>query len=105
MRLALLMCIFWVAVSGFRCDEPNPPAPKPDPKPGESVKLRGTLGEDVDCRLLRVDSGKTYSLSTSLRGYPNGTKVCIFGTVAEASQCLTTPTLDVQSVRAWSSCP
>jgi len=99
------MGILWVALSGFRCDDPNPPAPKPDPKPGESVKLRGTLGEDVDCRTFRDDGGKVYSLSTQLKGYPNGTKLCIYATVAEASQCITTPTLDVQSIRAWSSCP
>ena len=105
MRLALLMWIFWVAIAGFRCDDPNPPAPKPDPKPGESVKLRGTLGEDVDCRLFRTEGGTTYSLNVRLRNYPNGTKLCIFGSVAEASACMTSPSLDVQSVRAWSSCP
>ena len=105
MRLVVLMCILWLAAVALRCDDPNPPAPKPDPKPGDSVKLRGTLGEDVDCRVFHAENGKTYSLDNNLRGYPNGTKLCLYATVAEASQCLTTPMLDVQTVKAWSSCP
>ena len=105
MRLALLIGILWLAVAA-RCDEPRAPEPPPrDPKPGESVKLRGTLGEDVDCRLFRSEAGKTYSIAGTLRGLPNGSKICLYATVAEASQCLTTPTLEVQSVRPWSSCP
>lgn len=105
MRLALLMWILWVAAAGFRCDDPHSPAPKPDPKPGDSVQLRGTLGEDVDCRLFRTDGGSTYSLNVTLRRYPNGAKLCIYGTVVEAGNCLTSPMIEVQSVRAWSSCP
>jgi hypothetical protein len=99
------MWILWVAAAGFRCDDPNPPAPQPDPKVGDSVRLRGTLGEDVDCRVFRAESGRTYSLNVRMRGYANGAKLCIYGTVTEGSHCITTPTLDVQSVRAWSSCP
>ena len=102
MRLVVLTAILWV-LAGARC-EPAAESPAPDPRPGDSVQLRGTLGEDVDCRLFRAENGHTYSLNSSLRGYANGAKVCIYGTVAEASQCLVTPTLDVQSVRSWSSC-
>jgi hypothetical protein len=69
------------------------------------VRIRGTLGEDVDCRLLRTESGHTYSLSARLPGYLNGAKVCVHGTIAETSQCLTQPMLEVQAVRPWSSCP
>jgi hypothetical protein len=101
----LLTCILWLATAPLRCDDPHPPAAKPDPKPGDPVKLRGTLGEDVDCRIFHSEAGKTYSLDNNLRGYPNGTRLCIYGTVAEASQCLTTPMLDVQTVKAWASCP
>ena len=103
--LALLTCIFWVALASFRCDDPNPPSPKPDPKPGDSVKLRGTLGEDVDCRVFHAENGKTYSLDNNLHAYPNGTRLCLYATVAEATQCMTTPMLDVQTVKPWSSCP
>jgi len=94
----------WLAAV-VRCEEPNPPAPPRDPQPGEFVKIRGTLTEDVDCRLLRADGGKLYSLSSPLRGWPNGSKVCIHGTLAEVTQCLTQPMIEVQSVRPLSSCP
>lgn len=90
---------------GARCDEPRPPSPPSDPKPGDFVRLRGTLSEDVDCRLLRADDGRTYSLSARLRGYSNGVKVCIHGTVVEVTQCIAQPTIEVQSVRPPSSCP
>ncbi len=90
---------------GSRCEEPRPRAPRPEPQPGEYVRIRGTLGEDVDCRLLRADGGRTYSLSARLPGYLNGAKVCVYGTIAETSQCLTQPMLEVQTVRPWSSCP
>ena len=104
-RLLLLTAILWLALAAS-CDESGEATPPPpDPKPGDTVRLRGTLGEDVDCRLFRADGGQTYSLSGQLRGYANGSKLCIYGTVAEASHCLTTPMIDVRSVRPWASCP
>jgi len=102
-RLKHLIWILWLASVAARCDHPNPPGP--EARPGELLKLRGTLGADVDCRTFHSEDGRIFSLDTNLRGYPNGTRVCIFGTVADASQCMTTPMLDVQTVKAWSSCP
>jgi hypothetical protein len=69
------------------------------------VRIRGTLDDDVDCRLLRADGGKVYSLSERLRNYRAGTRLCVHGTIAEVSQCLHTPTIDVSEIRPWSSCP
>jgi len=104
MRHALI-AIMLVLAAVSRCDDPRPPAPKAEPKPGDFVRIRGTLSEDVDCRLLRTDDGRAYSLSVKLPAYVNGSKVCIHGTIAETSQCLTQPMIEVQSVRPWSSCP
>ena len=104
MRISWMLLALWLAAV-TRCEEPQPPAPAPDPKPGDSVRIRGTLAEDVDCRLLRADTGKTYSLSSRLRGWPNGSKVCLHGTLAEVTQCMTTPMIEVQSVKALSACP
>ena len=98
------MLSLWLAAIS-RCDEPRPPEPQPDPKPGDFVKLRGTLADDVDCRLLRADNGKTYSLSSRLRGYPNGSKTCIHGTLAEVTQCMSSPMIEVQFLRPLSACP
>ena len=99
--LALLAVL--AAVS--RCEEPHPPPPRADPKPGDFVRVRGTLAEDVDCRTLRTESGAVYSLNVRLVNLLNGSKLCVSGTLSESSQCLTQPTLEVQSVRPWSACP
>lgn len=100
MTLALLAL---AAVS--RCDEAQPPVPKPPPRPGDTVKLRGVMSEDVDCRLFRAEGGAVYSLSARLPNIVNGQRVCIQGTIVETSQCLTQPTIEVTMVRPWSSCP
>ena len=89
-----------------RCDEAQPPAPKPPPRPGDTVKLRGVMSEDVDCRRFRADGGEVYSLSVRLPNLVNGERVCIQGTILETySQCLTQPTIEVTMVRPVSACP
>lgn len=105
--MSRLLLVLWVlaAAAASRCQEPRTAAPAPEPRPGDTVKLRGTLAEDVDCRLLRTDDGRVYSLSARIPAYRNGARVCIYGTLIEVSHCLTQPTIEVQSVRAWSSCP
>lgn len=100
----------WIALlilaADTRCDAPRPlPEPPPaDPKPGESVRIRGRLDEDVDCRLLRAESGKVYSLSERLANYRNGTRLCVYGTISSVSQCLHSPSIEVDQIRTWSSC-
>jgi hypothetical protein len=91
---------------GASCDEPQPtPATKTAPRAGEFVKLRGVLSEDVDCRVLRAEDGTEYSLNIRLPNYINGARLCVHGTILETSHCLVQPTIEVTSVRAWSSCP
>jgi len=101
----LIAIALLVLASVSRCDEARPPAPKPAPRPGDTVKLRGTVGEDVDCRLFRAEGGAVYSLTTRLPNVLNGERVCIQGTILETSQCLTQPTIEVTMVRHWSACP
>lgn len=101
----LLLCVFCVIAAVSRCDSPEPHLPPPDPKPGDSVHVRGTLDDDVDCRLLRAEGGKVYSLTQRLPRLANGTRVCIYGTLASVSQCLHQPTIEVDEVRNWNSCP
>ena len=101
----LLLCALTLAAAIARCDTPASHPPQAEPKPGESVRIRGVLGEDVDCRLIRAEGGKVYSLSERLSNYRNGTRVCIHGTIATVSQCLHTPSSEVEQVRPWSSCP
>lgn len=100
-----LLCALYLAAAMSRCDAPAPHLPPPDPKPGDSVKIRGTLDEDVDCRLLRAEGGKVYSLSERLPNYRNGARLCVHGTIAVVSQCMHAPAIDVVEIRSWSSCP
>jgi hypothetical protein len=104
MRNTSLLVILFVA-SLSRCDSPAPHLPPPDPKPGDAVRIRGTLDEDVDCRLLRAEGGKVYSLSERLPNYRNGLRICVHGTISTVSQCMHTPSIDVEQIRSWSSCP
>ena len=104
MRSALML-VLCVLASIARCDPPAPHLPPPEPKPGDFVRIRGSLDEDVDCRLLRAEGGKVYSLSERLPNYRNGARVCIHGTIATVSQCLHAPSIDVEQIRSWSSCP
>ncbi len=75
------------------------------PRVGDFVRLRGSLSEDVDCRLFRTDDGRVYSLSVRLPRITNGTKLCIYGTITDVTQCLRSPMIEVESVRTWSACP
>ncbi|HYM80962.1 MAG TPA: DUF5818 domain-containing protein [Candidatus Limnocylindria bacterium] len=105
MTRPLAVIVLVVLAAASRCQEPGAPPVKPPPKAGDFIRLRGTLSEDVDCRLLRGEDGRVYSLSARLQAYHNGSRVCIHGTLVEISQCLTQPTIDVQAIRPWSSCP
>ena len=104
MRPALFLTL-WLLASVSRCEPPPRRLPPPDPRPGEFVRIRGALDEDVDCRLLRAEGGKVYSLSERLPRYRNGARVCIHGTIALVSQCLHSPSIEVEQIRSWSSCP
>ena len=104
MRPALLIVLSLMA-SPTRCDAPAPHVPPPDAGPGDHVRIRGTLDQDVDCRLLRAEGGRVYSLSERLANYRDGTRLCVHGTIAEVSQCMHSPTIEVSQIRPWSSCP
>jgi hypothetical protein len=105
MRTACLILLA-VLASVSRCDPPGPPAPPAaEPKPGESVRIRGRLDADVDCRLLRTEDGKVYSLTGRLPNWRDGTRVCVFGTIALVPSCIHSPGIEVDEVRQWSSCP
>ena len=112
-RVSWILIAMWLAAIS-RCEEPKetatPPEPspmatQPGPRPGDWVRVRGTLGEEVDCRILRTEAGGIYSLSARLGRYANGARVCIHGTVAEVSSCMTSPMIEVQALKPMTSCP
>ena len=104
-RLAMLLTLL-VAVAASHCDDARSTREPAKPAIGDTVKLRGTIAEDVDCPLLRLDDGTTFSLTGRVpRGLRSGERVCVGGTVVATSQCLTQPTIEVETVGGWSSCP
>ena len=74
-------------------------------RPGDEVRLRGVLDEDVDCRLLRAENGQTYSLSVRLARWSNGERVCLHGTLTQNSSCLHSPTIEVTEILPADRCP
>jgi hypothetical protein len=105
LRLALFAALL-VGVTASHCDDARSTRERGKPAIGDSVKLRGTIAEDVDCPLLRLDDGTTFSLTGRVpRGLRSGDRVCVGGTVVATSQCLTQPTIEVETMGAWSSCP
>ncbi|MFI5371680.1 MAG: DUF5818 domain-containing protein [Candidatus Eisenbacteria bacterium] len=105
MTRPVLILAMLIAFAASRCDEARSPLDRPKPKIGDSVKLRGTIAEDVDCRLLRIDDGTVYSLTGRVPALRSGDRVCVTGTLIATSQCLTQPTVEVDGVTSWSSCP
>lgn len=103
MRFTLVVAL-WLLASTGRCNSPPAGPPPPEPKPGDTVDIRGRLDEAVDCRVLKAEGGKVYSLSERLPNLRDGSRVCIHGTISEVSQCMTTPGIDVLQVRPFSSC-
>ena len=104
LRFPLLLLMAVLAVFS-RCDAPYPSTQKAKPRVGDSVKIQGTLSEDVDCRILKCEDGTSYSLTARLPNFINGTRICVHGTIIETTQCLVQPSIEVQSIRSWESCP
>jgi len=105
MRKAFLVAIVLMNLTGGCASSPKPSTvPPSDPRPGDAVHVRGRLDADVDCRLLRTEEGKVYSLSERFPNLRDGTRICVFGTIAQVSQCMHSPSIDVEQVRSWSSC-
>jgi Protein of unknown function (DUF5818) len=103
MRIASFVTLALLALAGGCATTPAAPPP-PDPRPGDAVHIRGRLDQDVDCRLLRTEDGKVYSLSERLPNWRDGSRICVYGTIAQASQCMHTPSIEVEQVRPWSAC-
>ena len=103
MPRAVLLIVLFVLLAPARCGREAPAVDAP-PRIGDHVMIRGTLGDDVDCRLFRSDAGESYSLSARLRAYANGASLCIEGTLTDATGCIQSPMIDVVRVRPASQC-
>jgi len=69
-----------------------------DSEPG-SVTVTGVLtDEGVECRALRGDDGRLYTIAGDLEGFAVGERVRIEGRIAEMSYCMQGTTLTVERI-------
>jgi Protein of unknown function (DUF5818) len=63
------------------------------------IEVTGVLTEEgVECRALRGDDGRLYTIGRGLQQYGTGDRVRVVGTVAEMSFCMQGTTLDLHSI-------
>lgn len=80
--------------------QPEEPPAAAKPKPGTSLTLSGKLtAEGVECPAFRAEDNTLYTLTGDLKGFKAGDRVCLEGTVVEASICMQGTTLKLTSIR------
>ena len=75
-------------------------------RPGQIVTLRGQLVAGPECPMIAAENGHRYSLGGDLGAFRVGDRVCLRGSVAEASICMAgDATISVTSIGAENACP
>jgi hypothetical protein len=65
----------------------------------QSVTVTGKLtNEGVECKAMRGDDGKLYTLTGDLKGFRTGDRVKVTGRIAEMSTCMQGTTLGVEKI-------
>ena len=65
----------------------------------QSITVTGKLtNEGVECKAMRGDDGKLYTLTGDLKGFRTGDRVKVTGRVAEMSTCMQGTTLGVEKI-------
>ncbi len=66
---------------------------------GEPMNVTGKLTNDgVECQAMRSDDGKLYTLIGDLKGFRNGDRVKVTGSIAEVSFCMQGTTIKVEKI-------
>ena len=65
----------------------------------QSITTTGRLtNEGVECKAMRGDDGKLYTLTGDLKGFRTGDRVKVTGRIAEISNCMQGTTLSVEKI-------
>jgi uncharacterized protein DUF5818 len=65
----------------------------------QSMTVTGKLtNEGVECKAMRGDDGKLYTLTGDLKGFRIGDRVKVTGRIAEMSNCMQGTTLGVEKI-------
>src|SRR6185436_9244839 len=100
MTRAVLALVLGVLATGCREELPAKLAP------GQAVTLKGALVEGAECPQIEVRGGRRFSLGGDLGSYKVGDRVCVRGTVAQASFCMAgEATLTVTAIGPEDRCP
>jgi uncharacterized protein YciI len=73
--------------------------PQPTARQNQSVTVTGKLtNEGVECKAMRGDDGKLYTLTGDLKGFRAGDRVKVTGRIAKISRCMQGTTLGVETI-------
>jgi len=89
------------ATLGIGCKQESSPL-----KPGQTHTVRGELVTGVECPMIVTTDGKRFSLIGELGRFKVGDRVCLRGSIPQASYCMQgEATLEVEAIGAEDSCP
>ncbi|HZF37182.1 MAG TPA: DUF5818 domain-containing protein [Blastocatellia bacterium] len=95
-RAILLACAVAIGAAGMpsAAVEPRTTAQR-----SQSITVTGKLtNEGVECKAMRGDDGKLYTLRGDLKGFRTGDRVKVTGRIAEMSNCMQGTTLGVEKI-------
>lgn len=75
-------------------------------KPARVITIQGALTQGAECPIVITSDGHRYSVTGSLGTFHMGDRVCIRGTVIEASICMAgEATVSIEAIGAENDCP
>jgi len=97
----------WVVMSAVAATLVIGCKPESSPlKPGQTHTVRGELVTGVECPMIVTQDGHRYSLIGELGRFKIGDRVCLKGTIPQASYCMQgEATLEVEAIGAEDACP
>ena len=89
------------ATLGIGCKQESSPL-----EPGQTHTVRGELVAGAECPMIVTTDGKRYSLIGELGRFKVGDRVCLRGSIPQASYCMQgEATLEVEAIGAEDDCP
>jgi len=76
------------------------------PTPGHAFTVRGELAAGVECPVIVTKDGHRYSVAGDLGSFKVGDRVCLKGTIAQVSVCMSgEATISLEAIGSEQSCP
>jgi uncharacterized protein DUF5818 len=95
----ILLLTFAFALSGARTPPSAAFEHQTTAQRSQSMTVTGKLtNEGAECKAMRGDDGKLYTLTGDLKGFRTGDRVKVTGRIAEMSTCMQGTTLGVEKI-------